>query len=246
LIGYLLGQKHLPEVGPAARKKEAVPPLSREERRQIWFLLAVILLTIPAEIAYPMVWSIGILWIDQHVNLVTSLGTIPSSWFASLDSIGSILFAPVLIILWSWQARRQSEPSSVTKIGIGTAIVGCAALMFAFGNQSVTQANGVGAGWALAGYLTMGLAWMYYWPTTLALVSKSAPARVTSTLMGVAFLSPFVGHTLMGWVGSNFDKMTPSMFWTIDAAIALTGAAIILALRNTLRRGLEPANVEDR
>jgi proton-dependent oligopeptide transporter, POT family len=243
LIGYILGQKHLPEVRPAARKKEAVP-LSREERRQIWFLLAVILLTIPAEIAYPMVWSIGILWIDQHVNLVTSLGTIPSSWFASLDSIGSILFAPVLIILWSWQARRQSEPSSVTKIGIGTAIVGCAALMFAFGNQGVTEANGVSAGWALAGYLTMGLAWMYYWPTTLALVSKSAPAGVTSTLMGVAFLSPFVGHTLMGWVGSTFDTMTPSVFWTIDAAIALTGAAIILALRNTLRRGLESANAD--
>jgi proton-dependent oligopeptide transporter, POT family len=85
---------------------------------------------------------------------------------------------------------------------------------------------------------------MYYWPTTLALVSKSAPAGVTSTLMGIAFLSPFVGHILMGWVGSSFDTMTPSMFWTIDAAIAFAGAVIILALRNTLRRGLEPANVE--
>ena len=244
LIGYILGQKHLPEIRPAARQKAKAPSLSPEQRRQVWFLLAMIALTIPAEIAYPMIWSTGILWVDQHVNLTTSLGTIPSSWFASLDSIGSILFAPVLIALWSWQAGRNSEPSSVTKIGIGTAIVGCAALMFAFGNLGVTQANGVGAGWALAGYLTMGLAWMYYWPTTLALVSKSAPAGFTSTLMGVAFLSPFVGHTLMGWVGSNFDKMTPSVFWAIDAAIALTGAAIILALRNILRRGLDPANVD--
>jgi proton-dependent oligopeptide transporter, POT family len=244
LIGYIAGQKHLPEIRPSTRQTAKAPPFSREERRQVLFLLGVIALTIPAEIAYPMVWSTGILWIDQHVNLTTSLGTIPSSWFASLDSIGSILSAPVLIALWSWQAGRKIEPSSVTKIGIGTAIVGCAALIFAFGNWGVTQANGVGAGWALAGYLTMGLAWMYYWPTTLALVSKSAPARVTSTLMGVAFLSPFVGHTLMGWVGSTFDTMTPSMFWTIDAAIALTGAAIILALRNTLRRGLDPTNVE--
>jgi proton-dependent oligopeptide transporter, POT family len=243
LIGYMLGQPHLPEVRPAARNMEAASPLSPEERRQVWFLLGVIALTIPAEIAYPMVWSTGILWIDQHVNLTTPLGTIPSSWFASLDSIGSILFAPVLIALWSWQASRKSEPSSVTKIGIGTAIVGYAALLFAFGNLGVTQANSVGAGWALAGYLTMGLGWMYYWPTTLALVSKSAPARVTSTLMGVAFLSPFVGHTLMGWVGSYFDKMTPSLFWTIDAAIAFFGAVIILGRRNTLRRGLDPTNV---
>ena len=241
LVAYGLGQRHLPEVRPVARQRAKTAALTADERRQIWFLLAVIALTIPAEIAYPMVWSIGILWIDQHVSLGTSLGVIPSSWFASADSIGAILSAPALIALWSWQARKGSEPASVTKIGIGSALVACAALVFAFGNLGVTQAQSVGVGWALAGYLLMGLAWMYYWPTTLALVSKSAPPGFTSTLMGVAFLSPFIGHTLMGWVGSFFDKMSPSMFWTIDAAIALAGAAIILSLRNFLRRGLEPA-----
>lgn len=240
LVAYALAQRHLPEVRPVARQRVKAAALTTEERRQVWFLLAVIMLTIPAEIAYPMVWSIGILWIDQHVNLATSLGTVPSSWFASADSIGAILFAPVLIALWSWQARRASEPYSITKIGIGSALVAVAALLFAFGNLGVTRTDSVGIGWALAGYLLMGLAWMYYWPTTLALVSKSAPAGFTSTLMGVAFLSPFIGHTLMGWVGSFFDKMSPSMFWTMDAAIALAGAVIILVLRNPIRRGLEP------
>ena len=86
----------------------------------------------------------------------------------------------------------------------------------------------------------MGLAWMYYWPTLLALVSRSAPAGLTSVLMGCAFLSPFVGHTVMGWVGSYFDKMSPSQFWAMDAAIALAGAAVILMLRNWLRAGLDP------
>lgn len=241
LVVYALGQRHLPEVRPVARQRVKRAAFTPDERRQVWFLLAVIMLTIPAEISYPMVWSIGILWIDQHVSLGTSLGTVPSSWFASADSIGAIMSAPVLIALWSWQARRGREPSSVTKIGIGSALVAIAALLFAFGNLGVTQAGSVGIGWALAGYLLMGLAWMYYWPTTLALVSKSAPPGLTSTLMGVAFLSPFIGHTLMGWVGSFFDTMSPSMFWTVDAAIALGGASIILVLRNTLRRGLEPS-----
>jgi proton-dependent oligopeptide transporter, POT family len=129
----------------------------------------------------------------------------------------------------------------VTKIGIGSAIVAIAALLFAYGNLGKTAADSVGAGWALAGWLIMGLGWMYYWPTTLALVSKSVPPAVAGRLMGVAFLSPFIGHTLMGWVGSYFDQVTPSLFWTIDAAIAAVGAVIILILRNPLRRGLEPA-----
>lgn len=239
LLTYVLGLRHLPDDRPVRRNREKAPPLTPDERRRIGYLLIVIALTIPAEIAYPMVWSIGILWIDAHVGLATALGTVPSSWFASADSIGSILFAPVLIVLWSWQAKRGTEPTSVTKIGLGTLIVAGAALLFAFGNMGVVLPQRVGVGWALAGYLVMGLAWMYYWPTTLALVSKSAPPRVASTLMGVAFLSPFIAHTIMGWVGSYFDRMTPTQFWMMDAAIALAGALVLLALRGRLARGVE-------
>ena len=57
--------------------------------------------------------------------------------------------------------------------------------------------------------------------------------------MGVAFLSPFLGHVLAGWVGSYFDKMAPSTFWLLDAAIAAVGATLILVLRKPLQRGLE-------
>lgn len=238
LAAYVMGQRHLPDDRPAARKREKAPPFSADERRQISVLLFVILLTIPAEIAYPMIWSIGILWVDQYVNLATPLGEIPASWFASMDSIGSIIFAPILVALWAWQARRGSEPPSITKIGIGTAIAGLAALLFAYGNIGNTEPDSVSAGWAVAGWLIMGLAWMYYWPTLLALVSRTAPVAVKSTLMGVAFLSPFAGHTLAGWFGSYFDQMSPTIFWTMDAAIAFGGAAVILILRKPLTRGL--------
>lgn len=242
LVAYIAAQPHLPEAKPVTRQQVKAAPLTPAERRRVAFLLFVIALTIPAEIAYPMVWSIGILWVDQQVNLATSLGIIPSSWFASADSLGAILVAPVLIVFWAWQARRGSEPVSVTKIGIGTGIVAVAAMLFSVGNLGTTEPNQVAIGWALGGYLLMGLAWMYYWPTTLALVSRCAPPSVTSTLMGVAFLSPFVAHTIMGWVGSSYDKMNPSAFWAMDASIAVVGAVVLLLLRRFLTRGLEPAS----
>jgi len=239
LVSYILGQKHLPDDRPARREREKAPPLSPSERKRVLVLLFVIALTIPAEIAYPMVWSVGILWVDQYVNLATPFGVVPSSWFASMDSLGSVLVAPMLVVLWGWQAKRGSEPASVTKQGIGTAIVGCGALLLAYGNWGLTEPDSVSAGWAVAGWLTMGLAWMYYWPTTLAIVSKAAPPRIASTMMGVAFLSPFVAHVMAGWVGSYFDQMSPSTFWALDAAIAAVGATLILLLRKPLQRGLE-------
>lgn len=239
LVAYVLGQRHLPDDRPIARKREKAPPLTTAERKRLGVLFLVIALTIPAEIAYPMVWSIGILWVDQYVNLATSLGEVPSSWFASMDSIGAILAAPALVAFWAWQAKRGSEPTSVTKVGIGTAIVAFGAMLFSYGNMGSTEPDSVGAGWAIAGWLIMGLAWMYYWPTTLAIVSKAAPLALTSTLMGVAFLSPFVGHVLAGWVGSYFDQMSPSAFWAMDATIALAGAVIILLVRKPLQRGIQ-------
>ena len=239
LVSYVLGQKYLPDDRPARREHVKAPPLTPSERKRVIVLLCVIALTMPAEIAYPMVWSIGILWVDQYVNLATPLGVIPSSWFASMDSIGAILVAPALVVLWGWQAKRGREPASVTKQGIGTAIVAFAALLLAYGNWGQTEENSVALGWAVAGWLTMGLGWMYYWPTTLAIVSKAAPPRLASTLMGVAFLSPFIGHVLAGWVGSYFDKMAPSTFWMLDAALAAVGATLILVLRKPLQRGLE-------
>ncbi len=239
LVAYMMGQRHLPDDRPVAHKREKAPPMSTAELKRVGILLLVIALTIPAEIAYPMVWSIGILWVDQYVNLATSLGEVPSSWFASMDSIGAILAAPALVAFWAWQAKRGSEPTSITKVGIGTAVVAIAALLFAYANMGSTEPDSVAAGWAIAGWLIMGLAWMYYWPTTLAIVSKSAPPGMTSTLMGVAFLSPFIGHVLAGWIGSYFDQTNPSTFWAMDAAIALVGATLILLFRKQLQRGLE-------
>jgi POT family proton-dependent oligopeptide transporter len=240
LGAYILGQRHLPDDRPVAHKREKAPVMTAAERKRVAVLLLVIALTIPAEIAYPMVWSIGILWVDQYVNLATSFGAVPSSWFASMDSIGAILAAPALIAFWAWQAKRGSEPSSVTKVGIGTSIIAIAALLFAYGNLGLSEPDSVGAGWAIAGWLIMGLAWMYYWPTTLAIVSRAAPAGMGSFLMGVAFLSPFVAHVLAGWVGSYFDQMNPSVFWAMDAGIAIVGGIVILLFRKRLQAALDP------
>ena len=239
LLTYIFGQRYLPPSRPLGERRERRAALNPAERRRIWALFAVIALTIPAEIAYPMVWSLGIIWVDQQVNLTSMLGTVPASWFNSVDSFGSILAAPVLLVLWRWQATRGNEPNSLGKMGIGMVIIAVGALILAAGSALAPAPGRVAVGWALGGFLVMGLAWMYYWPTTLALVSKSAPRSVTGAMMGAAFLSPFIAHTMAGWVGSFYDQMTPATFWTMDAGIAAVGAALMFALRGPLGRVID-------
>ena len=240
LVIYLAGQRHLPDGRVRRMDKAKLPPLTAEERRRTWLLIGVIALTILPNIAYPMIWNIGILWIDGHVSLATPLGAVPASWFNSVDSFASIIVVPPLVVLWRWQAQRGREPRAVAKIGIGSALVGASALLLVAGCLVPDAAGKVSVIWALLCYFGMGLAFIYYWPVLLALISESAPLKVNSTLMGGAFLSLFAGSVLMGWVGSFYGQMTPAAFWTLDAAIGFAGALIVLVLNRPLARALEP------
>ena len=239
LVVYLAGQRHLPDSKIARRQRADLPPMTDDEKRRTWAIVGLIALTILPNIAYPMIWNIGILWIDQHVALSTGVGSVPASWFNSVDAFASIVVAAPLIALWAWQSRRGKEPDSLTKIAIGSAIVGASALFLTIGS-ALADGGKVPVWWALASFFGMGTAFMWYWPVTLALVSQAAPAKVNATMVSASFMSLFVGSTLMGWVGSFYDQMTPAAFWTVDAAIGFAGALIILAVRRPLGRLLEP------
>jgi POT family proton-dependent oligopeptide transporter len=238
LIVYLAGSRYLPDFKAARAEKAALPALTREEKVRTWCLAGVIALLIPVNVTYTMIWNIGVVWVDQHVDLASPFGRVPASWFNSVDSFASIVVAPFLIALWAWQARRNREPAAMTKIAIGAAITGVSGLLLALGSLAV--ANGqVSVLWPLLGWFGMGLGFMWYWPIALSLVSKAAPAKVNSTMMGATYLALFFGSTIMGWVGSFYDEMSNAAFWTLDASIALVSAVVILALKRPVNRILD-------
>jgi POT family proton-dependent oligopeptide transporter len=241
LVVYLAGQRHLPGKMPATtRPGEALPPLTAEERRRVaWLLVAIALATFP-NVAYPMIWNIGILWIDGHVDLNSPLGAVPASWFNSVDSFSSIIVVPPLVAWWAWQARRGREPSDVAKIAIGSALTGISALLLAAGSAMPGPEGRVAVIWPLLCFFGMGLAFIWYWPVLLALISRTAPAKLNSTLIGASFLSLFFGSVIMGWIGSFYDEMSPAAFWLVDAAIGLAGFVLLILLGGPLKRALGP------
>jgi POT family proton-dependent oligopeptide transporter len=238
LIVYLAGSRYLPDFKAARAEKAALPGLTREEKVRTWCLAGVIALLIPVNVTYTMIWNIGVVWVDQHVDLASPFGRVPASWFNSVDSFASIVVAPFLIALWAWQARRNREPAAMTKIAIGAAITGVSGLLLASGSLAVSNGQ-VSVLWPLLGWFGMGFGFMWYWPIALSLVSKAAPAKVNSTMMGATYLALFFGSTIMGWVGSFYDEMSNAAFWTLDASIALVSAVVILALKRPVNRILD-------
>ena len=237
---YLVGSRYLPGQRSARAHKAVLPPLSPDERVRTWCLAGVIALLIPVNVTYTMIWNIGVVWVDRHVDLMSPFGPVPASWFNSVDSFASIVIAPALVAFWAWQARRKTEPPGMIKIAVGCAITGASGLLLAAGCLTADPSGKVSVLWPLAGWFGMGVGFMWYWPITLALVSKAAPPKVNSTLMGATFLALFFGSTIMGWVGSFYDQMGNAAFWTLDGSISLLTAILIFALSRPITRILEP------
>ncbi len=240
LVTYLAGTKHIPG-GRVRTETVTYPPLTDAERTRTWLLIAVIVLTVLPNIAYPMIWNIGIVWVDAHASLSTPFGAVPASWFNSVDAFASIVAVPLLVALWKWQAGRGHEPGDVAKIGIGSMLSGVSAGILAIGCLFPAADGRVAVYWPLLSFAGMGVAFLYFWPVLLALISQAAPPKMNATLMGGAFLSLFVGSVLMGWVGSFYSGMRPEAFWTLDAAIGFAGGIIALAAARPLSRALTPA-----
>lgn len=240
---YLAGACHLPAEAPRRAVRAPAAPLSPAQRRTVAMLMLLMAISIFQSVAYYQISNVGLIWVSDHATLGTPIGSVPVSWFNSLDSLASIVFVPPLVALWRWQAKRGREPGDVAKIGIGAALAAASALLLALG-AAIAGSGRVTVLVPLVAFTGMGIAFLYYWPTLLALVSQSAPPRLNATLMGTVFLSLFVSNLIIGWYGGHYETLGPTTFWLVDAAIGGTGALLILVFGRALHRGLQPAPID--
>jgi POT family proton-dependent oligopeptide transporter len=239
LATYLAGLKHLPEgQGPRPAATTPAAPLTAQQKRVVAGLFLAMALTIPHSIIYYQNTNIGLVWIDQAVDLNLAGFRIPTAWFSSLDSFVSIISVPLLIGLWGWQARRGGEPGEIGKIATGALIAASANLLLVLASLSDGRASAL---FPVAYDVLLGVAFLFYWPTLLALVSRAAPHQLRSTLMGTAFLTLFAGNLILGRIGSLYEQMTPTAFWGLQVAIGLAGGLAAIVARPRLEALLAKA-----
>ena len=235
LFTYMAGYRHLRDSGATVVAPKKTVPLTRNEWRAIAVLLVAIVLSIFQSIAYYQLANIGLVWIDGHVDRGFFGLQIPIAWFNSVDSFSSIVCVPFLFALWRWQGRRGGEPNELGKIATGAFLCTLANLVLV---AACTLSDRSPVIAPLAYEILQGIAFIYYWPTLLALVSRAAPPSLQATLMGVVFMSLFVANNLIGWLGGFYELMTPTSFWAMHAGIGAAGGILVLLLKRPLERVL--------
>jgi POT family proton-dependent oligopeptide transporter len=234
---YLAGLSHFADDRPVGGHA-ASPPLDAHDWRLIVLLNFILLLSIFQWLAYDQIANAGMIWISEHVDMATPLGQVPVAWFAALDSLASIVCVPFLIGLWRWQAARGAEPGDIGKLAIGAAITGASTLVLAAGAWSAGGGK-IALAYPVLGWVLGGIAFMWSWPTLLAMVSRRAPAKINALMMATVYLTGFVSGVGSGYLARYYATMPGWQFWTMHTLVSLGGTVIFVMLGPWLKRRLE-------
>lgn len=240
LVIYLAGQKYLAADNLSKIKAAAGPqvkePLTRDEWKRVWALIILCVLNIVFWGCYEQQGNTMQLWADRNTDWNIFGWTMPSTWFQAFNPIMIFAFAPLLNMVWAWQARRGKEPDSVQKMAIGCFLLGLSYIIMIVAAQGLAPDVRRNVMWLAGTTFVTTIGELFLSPIGLSLVTKVAPARIVSMMMGVWFLSSFFGNYLSGFIGTFWEKMPHTSYFMMLTVLGLSAGCAILALSKPIRK----------
>jgi POT family proton-dependent oligopeptide transporter len=177
------------------------------------------------------------LFADQKTqNSIFGL-SFPSSWWQSLNAILIILLAP--FFAWLWIKLGDRNPSYPAKFAVGIFFAGLGFLVLVGGAFAAKNGVLVSPLWLFSVYLLHTIGELCLSPVGLSSMTKLAPARVVSLMMGVWFLAASVGNFMAGSVAGYYDALPHTTLFMVIAATGFVMALIMFSLVRPIRRMME-------
>jgi POT family proton-dependent oligopeptide transporter len=172
------------------------------------------------------------LFADRYT--VLSVGSFPllSTWFQSLNPAFIIIFAPVYAWMWVALAKRNLNPSTPLKFGLGLIILALGFLVMVGAANIVAAGNQTLPTWLFFTYLFHTLGELALSPVGLSATTKLAPKRYVGQMMGIWFLGAALGNVVAGLLAGEFDAENVASMPAQYMQIVLTtgGAGLIFLL----------------
>lgn len=253
-IVYMMGQKHLTHVGNLiSRKNEADraildKPLTSIEKDRVKVLLLSFLLIILFWAAFEQAGGLMNLYAAEKVDRTLLGFEIPASVFQSVNSFFIITLATLVGSFWFKWKQKGKESSSIFKMAIGLIIM---ALGFGFMSAASVQYQETGSSgmyWLIAAYLFHTIGELCASPVSLSFITKLAPLKYASVIMGMYWAATGLGNKVAGLIGQFAQDLGEFEVFTGIAVIwTLIGIVVIMLLKplKRLTHGAEDAKMEE-
>jgi len=192
---------------------------------------------------FTLLFSFVIIWAIVIFKLFSEFQSteteVPITWFAILNSLFIIIFAPLFTRWWD---SSYNPPASV-KYALGLILLGFGFGFLAFGAKDIpagAQTASLSMMWLVLAYLFHTLGELCLSPMGLSYLSKLIPARMIAFMFGVYYLAIAIGNKLAHYVGGDIEKITQeyslSYFFLIFTLIPIGLGLLSLLLHPLLKK----------
>ncbi|MEX2597822.1 MAG: peptide MFS transporter [Salibacteraceae bacterium] len=241
---FMMGQKHLKGVGEStsdltvAEQKAKDRPLSSVERDRIKVMLISFLLIIVFWGSFEQAGGLMNIYAEQKTDrLIEFLSfTVPASWFQSVNAFFIITLGAPIAAFWIWWKRKGKESSSILKMALGVIIMGWG---FLFMSAASLQFEAQGASamyWLVLAYLFHTVGELCASPVALSYITKLAPLKYASFMMGAYFAATGLGNKVAGLLGEWSQSAGELEIFTGIAIFCTIVGLLVIALLKPLKR----------
>ena len=188
-------------------------------------------------ISFLIVWSIIIY--KLYIEFQATETEVPITWFAILNSLFIIIFAPLFT---KWWDSKYNPPASV-KYGLGLIIMAIGFGLLAYATKDIplgAKTAKLSMIWLVLAYLFHTLGELCLSPMGLSYLSKLVPARMVAFMFGVYYLAIAIGNKLAHYIGGDIEKISQesglSYFFLIFTIVPIALGLVSFALHPLLKK----------
>jgi len=165
---------------------------------------------------------------------------IPATWFQNINPMAILIFAPIFSILWLKLDAKKLNPRTPIKFALGMFL---GAIAFYIMSQASNLADGGGLIsplWLVVVYVILTLGELMLSPIGLSMITKLAPPKLVSVVMGLWMASFAAGNYFAGIMESILHKFDLPLYPFIAGIMFATGVILVLLspLLNKAMRGI--------
>ena len=225
LLQFLYGRKYLVGVGDYLGKSDSIEdrealkrPLTKIEKDRVIVLILSFLMVIVFFGAFEQAGGLMNIFAKDYTNRMLLGWEVPASWFQSLNAFFIITLGTAVAAYWARRKLKGKQASSLFKMIMGLIIMGTG---FLFMTAATAQYESTGTSamyWLVLAYLFHTVGELSLSPVSLSFVTKLAPAKYASLMMGLYFATTGLGNKVAGLLGESASTFGE---YTVFTGIAL-------------------------
>jgi POT family proton-dependent oligopeptide transporter len=174
------------------------------------------------------------------LSYVSSGPIIPASWFQNINPIAILIFASLFSVMWLKLDAINMNPRTPIKFALGMFFGSIAFWVMSMASDKAIGGHLVSPMWLVAVYVILTIGELMLSPIGLSMITKLAPKKLVSVVMGLWMASFAAGNYIAGMLESILHKYDLPLYPFISALMLATGIVIVLIspLLNKAMKGI--------